>query len=469
MKKFIFIMVLMSCFALMLSANYFTDNGLATSENTIMKKSDFVPTPRDRSMDPVRNPGSRNLLVEGFEGTTGMNLPTGWTKVGATGEQGWRTIENGESLPGVEDEWVSHDGVRALARGWQQSGSANWVFSSGFTLTAGSSIAISFWVQAPGYSSLGEWDDIEVKIGQTATAAGMASAPQVWSNVGTRIGDWTLITQSYTPTTAGTYYLAFHDLSATGTGIWLGIDDVFVGNEGPGIFLPPTNLTATGASMAVDLSWTAPAENGDNLAGYRIFRNNVAIVPDVSPTATTYHDSPLPNGVEVSYFVRAVYTMPAGVSDPTATVTATPVGGEFINNPPRNLTEISGDSKVTLSWQEPATHNGLLAGYQVYRNGALLTQIIATTGFTDVPLVNGVPYEYTVVAVYEFPAVTSAHTDPVVGTPEGSASGLHKPTNLTTPMTLPGSVTLSWDVPVYSSEGGTMMSHVTSEEWANAY
>ncbi|RYF03249.1 MAG: fibronectin type III domain-containing protein, partial [Oxalobacteraceae bacterium] len=81
----------------------------------------------------------------------------------------------------------------------------------------------------------------------------------------------------------------------------------------------PTNLTATPGVGQVVLSWTASTDNV-GVTGYKVRRSGTLVG---SPTATTFTDSGLTGGTQVSYTVSAIDAA-GNESAQTAAVTATP-------------------------------------------------------------------------------------------------------------------------------------------------
>lgn len=131
--------------------------------------------------------------------------------------------------------------------------------------------------------------------------------------------------------------------------------------------VPPRNLQATVGNSMVNLTWLAPQmrtsvmavnrnsnasknERTDRitLTNYKVYRNNaeIAMLP---PTALSYTDTELVNGVTYSYYVTAMYVDPDGESGPSNIVQATPSGA--ILNPPVNLAGQSVGNDISLSWQ----------------------------------------------------------------------------------------------------------------------
>jgi fibronectin type 3 domain-containing protein len=97
---------------------------------------------------------------------------------------------------------------------------------------------------------------------------------------------------------------------------------------------PPTGLTATAISSSqINLSWTAPSNNGGSaITGYKIERSNDGgstwsiPVANASPTVTTYSDTGLSLGTTYTYRVSAINSV--GTSSPSniafATTSSTP-------------------------------------------------------------------------------------------------------------------------------------------------
>jgi len=214
-------------FALLLSATMFAQQTRPAFQGDGMLQA-MQTTQLDEQ--GTRAPGDVKF-TEGFETTTGTALPTGWIVSHSGTADSWITVANGtDNIPGVTGTVPTHSGDRMLALSWQQTGRDAWAISSGFSLTAGTSYFVSFWLYMPGYQGPPpEISGLECKIGQTNTPAGMASASTVYYNNKTQnVSAWTKITGYFLPTTSGTYYLGFHDLSAAGTGLYTVIDDISV-------------------------------------------------------------------------------------------------------------------------------------------------------------------------------------------------------------------------------------------------
>ena len=188
----------------------------------------------------------------------------------------------------------------------------------------------------------------------------------------------------------------------------------------PGALGQPANFSvALGDTQAV-LSWDAV----DNAAEYRIYRADTAmgdlvrIASAVAITDTTYVDTGLANGTAYRYTVRAANA--AGESTNSTEQSATPAAATAAPGIPADLSAISGNTQVTLSW-DPVDD---AAEYLVYRadtSSATLTPIAETTTitaptYTDTGLTNFTTYRYTVRAKNSMGESTDS--DEITATPD---------------------------------------------------
>jgi hypothetical protein len=190
------------------------------------------------------------------------------------------------------------------------------------------------------------------------------------------------------------------------------------------VLYPPLNLSATAGNSIVWLEWEEPQERIE-LLGYNIYRDEILINPALLIDAE-YEDTDVVNGITYYYFITAVYE--EGESGQSNTVAATP---HFPS--PEGLYALPGNGIVKLFWEAPVTRNenhlntlterrgpgnssGIEAnskpykknerenrtfvGYNVYRNGAVITALILETEYEDTDVVNGMTYYYYVTAVY---------------------------------------------------------------------
>ena len=100
---------------------------------------------------------------------------------------------------------------------------------------------------------------------------------------------------------------------------------------------PPQAFQASASDRLVNLSWATPSDDGgSHILGYKIFRgtkqgSEVQIV-FVSSYYNSYHDLKVVNGFTYYYYIKAVNDV--GDSDPSDSVSATPMGEEKDSNGP---------------------------------------------------------------------------------------------------------------------------------------
>ena len=154
----------------------------------------------------------------------------------------------------------------------------------------------------------------------------------------------------------------------------------------------PDGLAVTGTTPgSVSLSWEAASDNVA-VTGYQIRRNGdlVATVPGLAFTDTGLEADTLYNysvaAVDAALNVSIASTIPA-TTDPDVLPPSIPGG----------LTGTPGNGVAILAWTA-STDDGAVAGYNIYRNGSLVTNV-GSTGYTDAGLTNGTAYGYEVTAI----------------------------------------------------------------------
>jgi len=169
----------------------------------------------------------------------------------------------------------------------------------------------------------------------------------------------------------------------------------------------PTSLTATALSSSeIDLSWTAPENNGGSpITGYMIYRDGdsaITVYRDGDEvvdccTGTTYSDTGLDPETEYTYTVMAINS--AGTSIPSNGASATTDAATR----PSDLTATTiSYSQINLSWTAPANDGGSpITGYMIYREGEIIVDDTASTGttYSDDNLDPETEYTYTVMAI----------------------------------------------------------------------
>lgn len=196
----------------------------------------------------------------------------------------------------------------------------------------------------------------------------------------------------------------------------------------------PTGVAAAAGNGQVQIVWS-PATDNVGVVGYRVSRDGALVG---SPTATEYLDTGLVNGQAYTYTVAAVDA--AGNTSAVASVVATPKSNRdtAAPAPPPNFAAVAGDGQVALSWDAASDNVGVVF-YELQRDGITIATQEGRT-FTDLLLVNGTTYNYTVVAVDGSGNVSAASS--VSATPADTIAP-SVPTGLTA---TPGDsqVSLSW-------------------------
>src|SRR5881409_1068949 len=176
---------------------------------------------------------------------------------------------------------------------------------------------------------------------------------------------------------------------------------------------PPSGLAAAAVSSSqINLSWTAPADNGGSaITGYKIERSMdggsswSTLVANTGSTATTYSDTGLAHTTTYTYRVSAINSV--GTSPPSNGASATALA--IAPSPPSALgaTAVSS-SQINLSWASPTDNGGsAITGYMIERSangGSTWTTMVSNSGstattYSDTGLAAGTTYTYRVSAI----------------------------------------------------------------------
>jgi chitodextrinase len=168
------------------------------------------------------------------------------------------------------------------------------------------------------------------------------------------------------------------------------------------------------------LSWTASTDNV-GVTGYRIYRNGAFVG---SAATTAYADTSVQPATGYSYYAIA-YDAAGNSSAASTAVTATtpPAPDTAPPSAPSGLVAAAPSStEVDLSWAASSDNVGV-AGYRIYRNGALVGNS-ATTAYPDTSGVQpATSYSYYVVA-YDAAANSSMPSAAANVTTPPSGSGI---------------------------------------------
>ncbi|RIE04123.1 alpha-amylase [Cohnella faecalis] len=165
----------------------------------------------------------------------------------------------------------------------------------------------------------------------------------------------------------------------------------------------PTGLvkgTVTSSSAAI--SWTASTDNagGSGVASYDVYRNGALV--KAGATATSYTDTGLAASTTYLYTVLAKDVAGNSSAQSAAlSVTTSPIADTTAPSVPTGLVQGSvTSSSAVISWTASTDNAGGsgVAGYDVYRNGALVKAGATATSYTDTGLAASTTYLYTVLA-----------------------------------------------------------------------
>ncbi len=155
----------------------------------------------------------------------------------------------------------------------------------------------------------------------------------------------------------------------------------------------PANVAANGASATtVNVTWTASTDNV-GVAGYRIFRNGVAVGTSAT---TSFTDSGLTQLTTYTYKVAA-YDAMGNESAQSAGANGTTWDGTAPSVPGGLTATAATPTRINLAWSA-STDNVGVTGYKIYRGGAYVATVTTLT-WTDTGRSPGTAYSYQVSAI----------------------------------------------------------------------
>jgi subtilase family serine protease len=225
----------------------------------------------------------------------------------------------------------------------------------------------------------------------------------------------------------------------------------------------PTNLVATGALGAVNLSWSTPLSNGGSaITGYNLYRSTTSGAEKLLANlgvVNSYSDTAVTNGQTYYYVVTAVNGV--GESLISTEASAMPTSGATVPSAPTNLVATAAAGAVNLSWSTPLSNGGSsITGYDVYRSTTSGTETLHTklgvvNSYRDTAVTNGKTYYYVVTAVNRVGgSLISTEASATPATVPGAARDLVARASSTS-----NTVTLSWKAP--ASNGGSAITGYT--------
>jgi len=255
-------------------------------------------------------------------------------------------------------------------------------------------------------------------------------------------------------------------INGKGTGIYsIAASATTVAGNVASIPSDPTELEATaGGLTSINLSWTAPANNGGSrISGYRIegspngSTNWSDVEDDTESTLTTYTDTGLSPSTTRYYRVYAINTtgesLASNIDDATTVALTVP-------SAPRSLVAAaSGQTAITLAWQAPTSNGGSpLTGYRIQWSAdgsdpwANVSPAHTGTGrtYSDTGLSPGTTRHYRVYAKNTVGDSPASNTDDAT---TAAATAPSAPRDLKATASGQTAINLSWTAP--SSNGGS--------------
>jgi len=180
-------------------------------------------------------------------------------------------------------------------------------------------------------------------------------------------------------------------------------ESAFTGEKTVTVFVPqycepPVALSTSVSENNVTITWDAPVNIDGTLLGYKVHRNGAEIGVTL-PSVREFEDNNLPNGT-YTYKVNAEYEH-CGNSEFSNEETVTVFVPQFCE-PPVELTGESGDFFVTLQWKKPENIDGILLGYNIYRDSVKVNnELVTELEYRDEGLKEDTEYRYQLSAVYE--------------------------------------------------------------------
>jgi fibronectin type 3 domain-containing protein len=181
---------------------------------------------------------------------------------------------------------------------------------------------------------------------------------------------------------------------------------------------PPTAVSGTWSTPnGVELTWSGASDNA-MVTGYRVYRDDKPIAA-LGPSVLSHSDRDVANLTTYAYHVTALDA--AGNESASSEPTDIQTGDDTAPTVPTVSAALSGTDGVEVSWSA-STDNAGVAGYRVFRSGALTATVdTATSTLLDTGLGDGTAYTYRVVA-FDASGNASAPSSPVtVTTPDRTA------------------------------------------------
>ena len=223
----------------------------------------------------------------------------------------------------------------------------------------------------------------------------------------------------------------------------------------------PTLDQAIAGNGQVKLTWTAGAQNGAPITGYRIMRGltsgtiTTMVVSNTGSTAVSFIDTDVVNGTEYFYTVAAINSFGPSAASENLSATPATVPGVATNLSVTAITKTS----ATVSWTTPLSDGGNdITGYTVTSSPSALTctSVAPTTTCDLTNLVTGQPYTFAVTATNDVgTGAASASSQVIIPSIAPSA-----PTAITSKLSGVGKLRLGWGLPTETGGGSQLVYRV---------
>ena len=168
----------------------------------------------------------------------------------------------------------------------------------------------------------------------------------------------------------------------------------------------PTNVVPVGSDSTIDLTWSAPTNNGGTpIIDYRVYRGtssgSLALLTSIGSATAAYQDTTVTNGTTYFYAIVAVN----GVGDGPQSAEASTFP-RTVPAAPQSVEALPFKGQVDLTWTAPANNGGdTITDYRIYRGttSGSLTYLFntgsASTLYQDTSVTDFTRYYYAVSAV----------------------------------------------------------------------
>lgn len=273
------------------------------------------------------------------------------------------------------------------------------------------------------------------------------------------------------PSPGTTYVYTVRAQNSTGWGATTAATSV----TAPGVPGAPTGLSVAQGTLETDdgklyLAWTAPVFQNPSITGYDVIRSATGLADvtiALNGTTTSYVDVSLTPGTIYSYVVKArnAFADSSGLRSPASNTVSEMAPG--LPTVPFNLAgvgDLAIEGRINLTWNAPATTNGIITGYRIWRKlstdasfpvSPTYTTTGAGTSYGATGLVVGTTYDFKIAALNAY-AVSANKVTPETSSISVLSPGVPSAPTLTgaeASTTAFGAVILTWTKPTNTGGG----------------